>query len=240
MQLSRVTSKNQPQNMLVRPLAQPLTLALSRVPCCATAFATTSASLVSRASLSPPVSPVSPPPPPSPPHLPAPPNSPDSPSSPPLNPPSPPSPLMPPGAPLASLVDISCAPPGTFVCLDSASRGWDPIEHHAVVGGCDVSVGHSDGLVRDDGSVPVDHEPSAGECNEPDNPSGSRVNCERGFDCTMCGVDYKARDGGWQKVPSTACSDVGFGCISQIHNFECCKAYCSAFGKTGVGCDECV
>ena len=131
------------------------------------------------------------------------------------------------------LVDASCAPNGTFVCYDSIEHGWNPELNVAVVGGCQAGIG----FVR-----AVDHpmaQPEIEQCNEPNNQGGWDVNCESGYDCSMCGVDVVMPSGERQKVPSTSCTDTGHGCTSRLYNFDCCTAYCDAHGKTGTGCPDC-
>lgn len=178
--------------------------------------------------------PPSPPPSPrSPPFPPRPPANPDSPSTPPPTPRLPPVPPRPPNFPSSMLVDVSCAPPGTFLCRDNPQRGWDPILNTPKVGGCETNpdFGHASNRNHP--------HPHAAHCNEANNHGGWEVNCERGYDCSMCGVDVILPSGELQKVPGTSCSDTGHGCVSRLHNFDCCTAYCSAYGERGVGCREC-
>ena len=124
------------------------------------------------------------------------------------------------------LVDVSCAPAGTFLCYEDERFGWDWTNHRPMYGGCDVRSGTEHGF-----------EPNTGACNEP--APGAAGNCEKGYDCRFCGVAYSLPSGERLTVPATQCSDTGSGCLERLHNFDCCEAYCDIFGKTGAGCEPC-
>tara|TARA_B110001452_G_C15207151_1_gene418755 strand:+ start:628 stop:1599 length:972 start_codon:yes stop_codon:yes gene_type:complete len=158
-------------------------------------------------------------------------------------PPSPPSPPPPPPPPRFNpMVDVSCAPAGTFVCYDDPTKGWNQDSNTAVDNAegtayeCDVSIG------------PPNWNTDAGQCNDGTDYDANH-NCQVGYDCTMCGV-YYVSGGQLNKVWGTQCSDEGIGCISRVAgcldggvsgqcNWNCCEEYCDQFGLQGTGCPAC-
>jgi hypothetical protein len=140
------------------------------------------------------------------------------------------------------MVDVSCAPAGTFVCYDDPTKGWNQNTNTAVDNAegtsfeCDVTIG------------PPNWNNDAGQCNDGTEYEGNH-NCQKGYDCSMCGV-YYVSGGELNKVWGTQCSDVGNGCISRIAgcldgglsgecNWNCCEEYCDQFGLQGTGCPPC-
>lgn len=96
----------------------------------------------------------------------------------------------------------------------------------------------------DDSNKTVNGEPECqvnnGECND-DSQSEHIVNCERGYDCTDCGV-YKPDSGGnLYPVPGTGPGqgDPVDGVYQTWQNFDCCKELCDDYGLTGTDCPVC-
>ena len=132
--------------------------------------------------------------------------------SPPPSPPRKPPPSPPPA--YSHHPVVACAP-HIFICYNNPNKGWDADNNVAKVGGCDITDSGDGGGV--------------GHCNDPYQGGNQErpVNCERGYDCNACGIEYN-NYGELESVPGTHCSDgSGDGCLSRLYTFDCCSSLCS-------------
>lgn len=155
--------------------------------------------------------------------------------------PRPPPPAPPPNAPLPkppplsppvyeSLIDLSCIPPDSepsFLCINDPTKGWDPDANSPISGGCDAWL---PGSGRD---------PSHEQCNDhEDQEHGTTHNCQRGYDCSDCGILYtwNGEAGANDRMPG---SEPNQNQQTILDNWDCCVQYCDYWGRTGIGCATC-